>query len=44
MSEANKHWLVFGGTGFECQGCDWTGKQVQEFWDAHEIEVSEPAF
>lgn len=44
VSESNNHWLIWNEADWGCQGCDWTGKRVQDFWEAHNIEPGEPAF
>lgn len=30
------HWLVNRDAGWGCQGCEWTGANLGDFWKTHE--------
>ena len=31
------HWLLFEDDGrWGCQGCNWTGEKIDDYWAAHE--------
>lgn len=34
-AETVSHWIVNRDTGWGCDGCDWTGKNLEEFQQTH---------